>query len=80
MLMHPKVYNSTMDAITTGTTQGSNIAVSVGTILIAVIALVYIVNAFLGSLGGYFGLDLSIELLLRIFICTYYMAYGYSME
>ncbi|MDA8542105.1 Na+-dependent nucleoside transporter [Gammaproteobacteria bacterium] len=60
----PKVYNSTMDAITTGTTQGSNIAVSVGTILIAVIALVFIVNAFLGSLGGYFGIDLSIELLL----------------
>ena len=59
-----KVYNSTMDAITTGTTQGSNIAVSVGTILIAVIALVFIVNAFLGSLGGYFGIDLSIELLL----------------
>jgi len=60
----PKVYNSTMDAITTGTTQGSNIAVSVGTILIAVIALVFIVNAFLGSLGGYFDIDLSIELLL----------------
>ena len=60
----PKVYNSTMDAITTGTTQGSNIALSVGTILIAVIALVFIVNAFLGSLGGYFGIDLSIELLL----------------
>ena len=60
----PKVYNSTMDAITTGTTQGSNIAVSVGTILIAVISLVYIINAFLGSLGGYFGIDLSIELLL----------------
>ena len=60
----PKVYNSTMDAITTGTTQGSNIAVSVGTILIAVIALVFIVNAFLGSLGGYFGINLSIELLL----------------
>jgi CNT family concentrative nucleoside transporter len=60
----PKVYSSTMDAITTGTTQGSNIAVSVGTILIAVIALVYIVNAFLGTVGGYFGFNLSIELLL----------------
>ena len=60
----PKVYSSTMDVITTGTTQGSNIAVSVGTILIAVIALVYIVNAFLGTVGGYFGLNLSIELLL----------------
>ena len=62
-----KVYSSTMDAITSGTTQGSSIAVSVGTILIAVIALVYIVNAFLGTVGGYFGLDLSIELLLGYF-------------
>lgn len=59
-----KVYSSTMDAITTGTSQGSNIAVSVGTILIAVIALVYIVNAFLGFIGGYFGINLSIELIL----------------
>ena len=59
-----KVYSSTMDAITTGTSQGSNIAVSVGTILIAVIALVYIVNAFLGFVGEYFGINLSIELIL----------------
>ena len=59
-----RVYKSTMDAITTGTAQGSNIAVSVGTILIAVIALVYIVNSFLGFIGGYFSLNLSIELLL----------------
>ena len=60
----PKVYSSTMDAITTGTTQGSNIAVSVETLPIAVIALVYKLNAFLGTVGGYFGLNLSIELLL----------------
>ena len=59
-----KVYNSTMDAITTGTAQGSNIAVSVGTILIAVIALVYIANSFLSLLGGYFGINLSIEMIL----------------
>jgi CNT family concentrative nucleoside transporter len=59
-----KVYNSTMYAITTGTTQGSNIAVSVGTILIAVIALVFIANSFLGLFGNYFGIDLSIELIL----------------
>jgi CNT family concentrative nucleoside transporter len=59
-----KVYKSTMDAITTGTAQGSNIAVSVGTILIAVIALVYIANSFLSLLGGYIGINLSIELIL----------------
>ena len=59
-----KMYNSTMDAIATGTSQGSNIAVSVAGILIAVIALVYIANAFLSLVGGYFGANLSIELIL----------------
>ena len=60
----PKVYKSTMDAVTRGTSDGANIAVSVGTILIAVIALVYIVNAILGSISYQFGFDLSIEIIL----------------
>ena len=60
----PKVYKSTMDAITRGTSDGTNIAVSVGTILIAVIALVYIVNAFLGLVGIQLGIDLSIQIIL----------------
>ena len=59
-----KVYKGTMDAITTGTAQGSNIAVSVGTILIAVIALVYIANSFLGFIGSFIGVDLSIQQIL----------------
>ena len=59
-----KVYKGTMDAITTGTAQGSNIAVSVGTILIAVIALVYIANSFLGFIGSFVGVDLSIQQIL----------------
>jgi len=59
-----KVYKSTMDAITSGTAQGTGIAVSVGTILIAVIALVYIANSLLGFIGGFFGIGLSIETLL----------------
>ena len=58
------VYKSTMDAITTGTAQGSNIAVSVGTILIAVIALVFIANSFLAFIGSLIGIDLSIEQIL----------------
>ena len=60
----PKVYKGTMDAITTGTAQGSNIAISVGTILIAVIALVYIANSFLGFIGSFVGVDLSIQQIL----------------
>jgi CNT family concentrative nucleoside transporter len=59
-----KVYKSTMDAITSGTAQGTGIAVSVGTILIAVIALVYIANSLLGFIGSFFGIGLSIEMLL----------------
>tara|TARA_B100000768_G_scaffold181016_1_gene202566 strand:+ start:970 stop:2220 length:1251 start_codon:yes stop_codon:yes gene_type:complete len=60
----PKIYKSTMDAITRGTSDGANVAVSVGTILITVLALVYIVNAFLGMIGAQFGFDLSLEIIL----------------
>ena len=35
----PKIYKSTMDAITRGTSDGASIAVSVGTILIAVLSI-----------------------------------------
>ena len=60
----PKVYKSTMDAVTRGASDGTSIAVSVGTILIAVIALVYIVNSILGGISNNFGFDLSIEIIL----------------
>ena len=60
----PKVYRSTMDAITRGASDGASIALSVGTILIAVIALVFIVNSILGFASSQFGLVLSIESIL----------------
>ncbi len=60
----PKVYKSTMDAVTRGSSDGASIAVSVGTILIAVIALVYIVNSILGVISYQFGFELSIEIIL----------------
>ena len=60
----PKVYKSTMDAVTRGASDGASIAVSVGTILIAVIALVYIVNSIMGSITSQFGFELSIEIIL----------------
>ena len=53
-----------MDAVTRGTSDGANIALNVGTILIAVIALVYIVNAILGAVFGQFGFNMSIEIML----------------
>ena len=60
----PKVYNSTMYAVTRGSSDGASIAFSVGTILIAVIALVFIANSILGFLSSQFGFDLSIEIIL----------------
>ena len=60
----PKVYKSTMDAVTRGSSDGASIAVSVGTILIAVIALVYIVNSILGFFSSQLGFELSIEIIL----------------
>jgi len=60
----PKVYSSTMDAVTKGSADGASIAFSVGTILIAVIALVFIVNSILGFITSQFGFDLSIEIIL----------------
>ena len=60
----PKVYNSTMDAVTRGSSDGASIAFSVGTILIAVIALVFIANSILGFVSSQFGLNLSIEIIL----------------
>ena len=60
----PKVYKSTMDAVTRGSSDGASIALSVGTILIAVIALVYIANSILGLISNQFGFDLSIEIIL----------------
>jgi len=61
----PKVYDSSMDAITRGTRDGLDICLNVGAILIAFIALVSLLNSLLGILGGWIGIsDLSLQLML----------------
>jgi CNT family concentrative nucleoside transporter len=61
----PKVYDSSMDAITRGTRDGLDICLNVGAILIAFIALVSLLNSLLGILGGWIGsTDLSLQLIL----------------
>ena len=61
----PKVYDSSMDAITRGTKDGLDICLNVGAILIAFIALVSLLNSLLGILGGWIGItDLSLQLIL----------------
>ena len=61
----PKVYDSSMDAITRGTRDGLDICLNVGAILIAFIALVSLLNSLLGILGSWIGVsDLSLQLIL----------------
>ena len=60
----PRIYKNTMDAITRGTSDGTSIAISVGAILIAFIALVYFANSFLGMVSGWIGYPVSIEMIL----------------
>ena len=61
----PKVYDSSMDAITRGTRDGLDICLNVGAILIAFIALVSLLNSILGIAGSWVGItDLSLQLIL----------------
>ncbi|MDC1415421.1 Na+-dependent nucleoside transporter [Gammaproteobacteria bacterium] len=61
----PKVYDSSMDAITRGTRDGLDICLNVGAILIAFIALVSLLNSILGIAGGWVGItNLSLQLIL----------------
>ena len=61
----PKVYDSSMDAITRGTRDGLDICLNVGAILIAFIALVSLLNSLLDIFGGWVGIsDLSLQLIL----------------
>ena len=61
----PKVYDSSMDAITRGTKDGLDICLNVAAILIAFIALVSLLNSILSICGGWIGIsDLSLQLIL----------------
>ena len=61
----PKVYDSSMDAITRGTRDGLEICFNIATILIAFIALVSLLNSILGITGNWIGVnDLSLQLIL----------------
>jgi len=61
----PKVYDSSMDAITKGTRDGLEICLNVAAILIAFIALVSLLNSILGIAGNWIGInDLSLQLIL----------------
>ena len=60
----PRIYKSSMDAITQGTRDGVDIAVNVGAILVVFIALVYLVDSVLGLLPSIAGREVSLQMIL----------------
>ena len=62
----PRIYESSMDAITRGTRDGVDIAVNVGAILVVFIALVYLVDSVLGLLPSIAGREVSLLSLIHI--------------
>ena len=59
-----KLYSSTMDAVTSGTKSGLELFLSIAAMLIVVMALVFLLNTFLGLFPNFNGEPLSIELIL----------------
>ena len=67
-------YNSTMDAFATGAADGLKIVLNIATMLIAALALLWLVNAGLGAFPPVFGEPLSIQRILGwIFAPLMYM-------
>lgn len=65
----PSPYVNLIDAAAEGATAGLKLALNVGAMLIAFIALIAVVNAGLGAVGGLFGFEaLSLEWLLGQFL------------
>ncbi len=58
------LYNGIIDSISKGTQDGIQVLLSVTAMLVAIIALVYLVNAALGFLGGFMGVELSMQIML----------------
>jgi CNT family concentrative nucleoside transporter len=63
----PKVDTSLLDAVTRGTSEGLTLAFNVGAMLITFIALIALINAGFGTVGGWFGhADWSLEKLFGV--------------
>ncbi len=64
MKLPEKIDSNILEAATRGASEGLMLALNVGAMLIAFIALVYVVNAFVGGIGAWFGLELSLQQIL----------------
>jgi CNT family concentrative nucleoside transporter len=75
-----KVYESSVDALIKGTSDGLSIVLNVAATLIVFVALVAMVNAILGSLGDVAGAPISVERILGIVFAPLAWALGIRWE
>lgn len=65
-----------VDAASRGAASGLQIALIVGATLVAFVALIYMINGFIGLIGGWFGLDTSLQQILGYIISPLAFAIG----
>ena len=73
-------YHSTMDAFATGASDGMKIVLNIATMLIAALALLYIVNAILGAFPPVLGESLSLQRILGWLFAPLMYMIGVPME
>jgi CNT family concentrative nucleoside transporter len=72
----PKVDSNIIGAAARGTGEGLHLALNVAAMLISFLALVALVNAMLGAIGGWFGVPLSLQGILGWFFMPLALAMG----
>ncbi|WP_257352135.1 NupC/NupG family nucleoside CNT transporter [Pseudalkalibacillus decolorationis] len=65
-----------IDVAAEGATNGVKLAIRVGAILITFVALIALVNGFIGYVGGWFGLELSLEKIFGFLLAPLAFAIG----
>jgi len=75
-----KVYESSVDALIKGTSDGLSIVLNVAATLIVFVALVAMVNAILGAMGDVAGAPISVERILGIIFAPLAWALGIRWE
>ena len=72
----PKIDANIVGAAARGTGEGLSLALNVAAMLISFLALVALVNALLGVVGGWFGMNLSLEGILGVLFAPLALAMG----
>ncbi|MDP8205163.1 MAG: nucleoside transporter C-terminal domain-containing protein [Candidatus Electryonea clarkiae] len=73
-----KPYVNVIDAAAAGATDGLKLAVNVAAMIIAFIAIISLVNAILGWVGGFVGIDLSLKIIFGILFSPLALLMGVS--